>query len=144
MRKLLSLSRFALLLVVLATASCQPDEDQPEPTPTDDRDKFVNTNGWSCQENSSQTGASTFTVHILKSSANSSDIQIENFYNFGFQNKATAAVNGSSFTIASQQLSGNTIQGSGAYQSNGTITMNYTVNNGSAIDTCSAVLTKIP
>jgi hypothetical protein len=144
MKKLLSLSRYAAILMVLAASSCAPEEEDPTPTTNDDRDRFVNTNGWSCQENSSQTGASTFTVHILKSSSSTTQIQIENFYNFGFANKATASASGNSFTIASQQLSGNTIQGSGALQANGTITMNYIVNNGSAIDTCSAVLTKIP
>jgi hypothetical protein len=130
--------------MVLAVSSCAPEEENPTPTPTDDRDRFVNANGWSCQENSSETGASTFTVHILKSSSSTTQIQIENFYNFGFTNKATATTSGNSFTIASQQLSGNTIQGSGALQANGTITMNYTVNNGTTIDNCTAVLTKIP
>lgn len=139
MKRLLSLSRLALILSILAVSSCQPDEEE-EPTPVDERDKFVAS--WTCQENSTQTGPSTFTVHITKSSSNSSQIQLENFYNFGFQNKAIATISGSSFSIASQQISGNTISGSGALQSNGTITMNYTVNNGSAIDTCSAVMTK--
>lgn len=144
MKKLLSLSRLSILLIVMMTAACQPDEEEETPTPTDERNKFVHANGWSCAENSSQSGASTFTVHITKSTSNTAQIQIENFYNFGFQNKATATVSGSSFSIASQQLSGNTIQGSGTLQSNGTITMNYTVNSGSTIDTCTATLTKIP
>jgi hypothetical protein len=140
-RSIFSISRFALILLVFAASSCAPEEE--EPTPVDDRDKFVSANGWSCQENSSQTGASTFTVHITKSSSNTAQIQLENFYNYGFQNKAIASVNGSSFTIASQQISGNTVQGSGTLQSNGSITMNYTVNTGSAIDTCTAVMTKL-
>lgn len=146
MRNLFPLSRFALIFALIMTAvSCAPEEEEePEPTITDDRDMFVHSNGWSCAENSSQSGPSTFTVHINKSTTNSSQIFIENFYNFGFQNKATATVSGSSFTIASQQLAGNTIQGNGTMQANGTVTMNYTVNSGSAIDTCTATLTKIP
>ena len=131
--------------MILSAASCAPEEEEePDPTTTDARDKFVHTNGWSCAESSSQSGTSSFTVHINKSTSNTSQIFIENFYNFGFQNKATATVSGSSFTIASQTLAGNTVQGSGTMQGNGTVTMNYTVNSGSSIDTCTATLTKIP
>lgn len=135
------LLRAAVVIMVMMVSACVPDEEE-EPTPTDDRDKFVHGNGWSCAETSSMNGNSTFTVHINKSSSNADQVVIENFYGLGFPVKATATVNGNSLTIASQQLSGNTVQGSGNYQANGTVTMNYTVNTGSGIDTCSATLTK--
>ena len=113
--------------------------DEPT-TPADERDKFVGS--FTCQETSTQNGASTFTIHVNKSSTVDTEVEIENFYNLGFQNKAIAGVSGSSFTIASQLYSGNTINGSGTSTGSTTFSMTYYVNDGSAIDTCSATCTK--
>ncbi|MEW6468238.1 MAG: hypothetical protein AB1458_04900 [Bacteroidota bacterium] len=127
------LAAFALTVFM---ASCADEE----PTPADDRDKFVGS--FTCQENSQQNGNSTFTIHVNKSASSETQIEIENFYNLGFQNKATASVSGGNFTIASQLFSGNTISGSGSSTGSTTFTMTYYVNDGSTIDTCSATCTK--
>jgi hypothetical protein len=127
-----------LILSSVLLVGCQPEEE--DPTPSDDRDKFIGT--WSCAETSSQNGSSTFEVHINKSTTSTSQVVIENFYNYGFNKSATASISGSSLTIASQSFSGTTIQGSGTSNSSTKISMNYTVNDGSDTDTVSAVLTK--
>jgi len=113
---------------------------EEEPTPTDVRDKFAGS--FTCQESSQQNGSSTFTIHVNKSSTVEAEIEIENFYNLGFQNKAIATVNASSFAIGSQLFSGNTINGSGSSTGSTTFNMTYYVNDGSSIDTCTATCTK--
>lgn len=137
MKKLLSAS-LLLFLLGYALPGCQPDETTE---PTDDRDKFVA--AWTCAENSSQTQNSSFTVDINKSASVTTQIEIENFYNVGFSNKAKAEISGSSLTIPSQLYSGKQIHGSGTMVSNNTITMTYYVDLGSGtIDTCTATLTR--
>lgn len=127
---------FAAIALAIFISSCADEE----PTPTDDRDKFVG--AFTCQESSSANGSSTFTIHVNKSASVSTEIEIENFYNLGFQNKAIAGVSASSFNIASQLYSGNTINGSGTSTGSTTFNMTYYVNDGSSIDTCTATCTK--
>ena len=127
------LAAFTLALFI---SSCA---DEPT-TPADERDKFVGS--FTCQETSTQNGGSTFTVHVNKSSSVTTEMEIENFYNLGFQNKAIAGVSGSAFTISSQLYSGNTINGSGTSTGSTTFNMSYYVNDGSTIDTCTATCTK--
>jgi hypothetical protein len=121
--------------------SCAPEKDDAAaPTTTDPKQKWIAS--WSCTETPKQGSPSTFTVHIVDSSA-ADYVKIENFYNIGFQNKAYATVSGSSITIPSQNLSSSfNVHGSGTMVSNTSITMNYYVSDGSSIDTISAVFTK--
>jgi hypothetical protein len=117
--------------------ACQPEE---EPTPADARDPFVDQ--WTCAENSSQIGATSYTVHINKSTSSNTQIQLENFYNIGFTFKANATVSGTSVTIPTQQYNGNDLHGSGSKTGPNTITLTYYMDNGSTIDTCTATLTR--
>lgn len=122
--------------------SCVPEETE-NPTPTDERDKFVG--AWKCEEASSINGNSTFTIDINKSTTEKSQVIIENFYNYGFNKTAIATVSGNTLTIPSQTFSGtNTLSGSGKLSSDGKKIedLNYTVNDGSSDDNCTAVLTK--
>jgi hypothetical protein len=128
---------FVPALIGLAFVSCQPEE---EPTPADARDPFVDS--WTCAENSSQIGSTSYTVHINKSTTNTSQIHIENFYNIGFQFKSNATISASDVTINQQTYNGNQLNGTGNKTSPNTITLTYYVNNGSTIDTCSATLTR--
>lgn len=138
-RKFLLRTLLASVALSMTLVSCQPDD--PEPTPTDERDKFVGS--WTCPENSSQNGTSTFTIHVNKSTTNSSQIEIENFYNTGFSNRATANVSGNNFSASGQPYSGFTITSlSGSSTGSTTMTLNYIIQNGSIYDTCSASCTK--
>jgi hypothetical protein len=129
-----------LLCAVLFVASCKKDEQEPPASTGDPRDKFIAT--WTCQENSQVNSTSTFSVHISKSTTDSTEILFENLYNYGFNFKPYAQVNGNNFVIPSQVISGNTIQGSGSLTGNNTINMSYTVNDGSTVDNATAVLSK--
>lgn len=140
MKKLTASSLFLAAFLLIVIPGCQPDDPQTT-TPTDDRDKFVAS--WTCQETSQQSGVTTFTLHINKSTTSSTQVLIENFYNIGFQYKATTDVSGSSLTIPSQAYNGNQLHGSGTMISNNTVNMTYYVDHGSGnIDTCTAVLTR--
>lgn len=131
--------------VILASAflfllpACQPDDESTEPT--DERDKFVA--AWSCTEVSTNTAQTTFNVHINKSTTNSTDILMENFYNIGQAFSARATVSGSSLTIPNQIYNNKPLHGSGTMISNNTINMTYYVDLGSGnIDTCTATFTR--
>lgn len=130
------LSMFTVIAVSLFAVSCQPDEAEP----ADDRDKFVDV--WHCVEQSSQVGQTNYDVHINLSTTNTSQVLMENFYNVGFAFKAVANISGSSVTLNQQTYNASQLQGSGSMSGNNTINLNYTVNDGSSIDTCSAVLTR--
>ena len=137
-KKSVSLGKLALFMFPLALfpVACQPDEAGP----TDDRDKFVDV--WHCVEQSSQIGQTQYDVHINLSSTSTTQVLMENFYNVGFSFKAVATVSGSNLTLASQTYNGSQLQGSGSMNGNNSINMSYTVNDGSAIDTCTSVLTR--
>ena len=130
-----------VLLAAFFTSSffvaCQPEE---EPAPADARDVFVDS--WTLTENSSQIGQTTYTVHINKVTSNTTQVQIENFYNIGFAFKANVNISGSSMTIPQQTYNGNQLHGSGTKTGANSINMTYYVNNGTTIDTCTAALSR--
>jgi hypothetical protein len=129
-------------LAALFTSSffvaCQPEE---EPAPADARDAYVDS--WTLNENSSQIGQSPpFTVHINKVTTNTTQVQIENFYNIGFSFKANVNIDGNNMVIPQQTYNGNQLHGSGTKTGANSINMTYYVNNGTTIDTCTAVLSR--
>lgn len=128
---------FSACCIALLFASCTPEDDGPQPT--DARDKFIAS--WTCNESSSLTGNNPpFTVHINKGTADDL-VVIENFYGFGFQNKASAQISVNHIEIPVQILAGNTIEGNGNISGNNIIYLDYMVNDGTVIDTISATLT---
>lgn len=128
---------FATVLTVSVLSSCAPEE---EPTPADPRDPFVAS--WSVAENSSQIGFTPYTVHINKSTTNTNQVLIENFYNIGFNYKAVADISGTTVTINQQTYNGNQLHGGGQKTGANSISLTYYVDNGSSVDTCTATLTR--
>lgn len=131
-------------MVVLITflASCASNDDD-SPTPTDERDEYIGT--WSCAENSSKSGASTYDVVLRKNVNESNQFFMDNFYLLGSTHAAVITKSGNSLTIPTQSVSGNTVQGSGSISSSTKINLSYTTNDGSGpggIDNCTAILTK--
>jgi hypothetical protein len=136
---------FTCLVIGLAVTSCASDksDDPNAPAPsTDARDKFVAY--WSVSENSSLAGTTSHTVNIVKSTTNSSEIQLNNFS--GLSLSARASVNNNILTIPYQSIgSPNPIgftQGTGTLTSATSISFNYTTTIGTSRDSSTAVYTK--
>jgi len=128
---------YVLLPIAVVFYSCQPDE---EPVPTDERDVYVGS--WTCAETSTSIGLSSFTVHIIKDAVIETNVQIENFYNIGFQYKAKVAISGLNMSLLYQTVNSNNVHGSGTKTGTNTISLAYSVSDGNTIDTCTAVLTR--
>lgn len=136
------ISYLSVLFIGLVIASCadnkSDDPSSPAPT-TDARDKFVGY--WNVNENSALTGPNSHTVNIVKSTTNSSEIQLNNFS--GLSVSARASVNNNILTIPYQQLgSVGFTQGTGTLTSATSISFNYTTTIGTSRDSSTAVYTK--
>lgn len=142
MKKVIS---FSILTVSLFFASCASDKKDDPLAPTtstgDERDKFVAT--WSVNETSALLGgSSSHTVTISKSSAISSEILINNFYELP-SSSVRASVNNSIVTIPYQSVSGGfVVGGKGTMNNATTINLTYTTAIGTDRDSCSAIYTK--
>ena len=128
-------------LTLFAIYSCQPEEENQTPAPTDSKSKCIGS--WTCQETSGLNPGNPYTVHIIDS-VGTAFVSIENLYSSGFQTKVKASVSGSALTIANQPLGtgGYTIYGTGNLLSNTSISLSFSVNDGSTIDNVTANLTK--
>jgi hypothetical protein len=136
-------SKLAFLIIGLSflVVSCEPDNGLDDDDPNgSSRDKIVNT--WNVQENSNLYNTSNYQVNILKRTGNETQVEMENFYQLGFNYKTIASVNGLNIVIPQQTISGQLIQGSGTINFNFTrININFTADDGSGvIDTVSVVM----
>ena len=123
--------RLLLFAAVLSSAviSCTK-EDDTTPSSGDDRDKFLGT--WQVASDGSQSGHQTWNMSVVASSS-AGEILLDNFDQIGTTNSVHATVNGNSFSIPAQYVSrGDTIKGSGTYNSNGTLSFNYSAYDGGA------------
>ncbi len=128
-------------LVSLSIASCSNDNKNESTSPTNDaRDKFVAY--WLANENSALAGPTAYTVNIIKSTTNSNEILIYNFY--GIPNSSVrASISNNQLIIPYQIFGGNNFtQGNGLLTSANNISLNYTTTVGTNRDSCSAVYTK--
>lgn len=131
---------FIFLFVAFVTSCSKDDEPKPN-SPTDSRSILVG--NWVCQE-VSNSSTSTFSVELYAHSTVATRIVVSNFNNLGFeQSNCQMEINGSSFTIFPQNLSGFDVVGSGTLENTNKIMLTYTVDDGSGIlDSCSAAFTK--
>lgn len=124
-------------IVTLILAGC---EGSDLTGPTDARDNYLGS--WTATENPGPN-QTTFPVTITKDVNNSDRIFLANFNNLGGSIKPYGVVNGNSVTIPSQLISGNTMSGSGTYNSgNQTISLSYTVNDGNGDVSYTATLSQ--
>ena len=128
----IKLFHFSILLagLVFATVSCKKDEKTP------DRDKFLGTYSV-VQDCSGQTN--TYDMTIAASATSENEVTIQNLYALG--KTLTATVSGDNLTISSQVVSNVTYSGSGPI-SGDVLTLDFTIGNGAASVTCTAVCTK--
>jgi hypothetical protein len=134
-----------LVLVLFTTVISCTKEDENNPTnttnPSDPRKVFVGT--WVCNEESQVFGTSTYSVDITTHSTITNRIIASNFHNLGFiESNAQLEVSGNNISILQQNITGFNIIGTGSLVNNSTINLNYTTDDGSGIDTVSAVYTK--
>jgi hypothetical protein len=139
------LKPFLFIIVVASVVSCtKEDENNPSTgstNQTDPRSVFVGT--WVCNEESQVFGTTAYSIDIATHSTITNRIVASNFYNLGFTtSNAQLEVSGSNITILQQNLSGYDVVGSGTLVSSSTINLSYTTDDGSGIDTVSAVYTK--
>ncbi|MGB4094904.1 MAG: hypothetical protein WBJ99_03610 [Bacteroidales bacterium] len=123
-------------VLTLFLTSCVDDNEEE-----DIREYFAGT--WKCRE--INTGFA-YNVIIKIDSTTQTYIKLYNFHQFGSNEKVSAIVSDLAIDIPSQLTCNNTInvRGSGVMQNNKTtINLDYYVNDGSTLDTITAVYTKI-
>ncbi len=131
-----SLIRFifpAFLLGLLFLAAC---EDPDGPDDGDVRAKYTFT--WTCSE----SGGMNYPVTITEDPSNTTQVLIANFHYLGNSEKAYAIATSNNLTIPSQDVCGNTVNGSGTLVNANKITLRYYVNNHVDIDTVDASYTR--
>jgi len=129
------LSIFIFFILALFLTSCVDDNEEE-----DTREYFAGT--WKCKE--INTGFA-YNVIIKIDSTTQTYIKLYNFHQFGSNEKVSAIVSDLAIDIPSQLTCNNTInvRGSGVMQNNKTtINLDYYVNDGSTLDTITAVYTK--
>lgn len=129
-----------IIILILASvpmyfSSCKKDDSSTPQNTSDDRDRYVRT--WTCNETSQQQGNSTYTITISKDVTTSNQILVKNFYALGNSTNTVMIVDGNNLTISSQSISGNTLHGSGHYNSSSSLTFSFTAYDGITTDTVS-------
>lgn len=139
MMKLKNFYKPGLIALIAIATACAPEEKE-EDIPTEPRDKYIGS--WTCAEKSQVFQQSTYSVSIKKSTTNSSQLLCSNFYQLGADTITLMTLNGTTFTIPSQTVSGQIISGSGTATSDTRINFTFTANDGAQTDTVTATFTK--
>ncbi|MEO8150220.1 MAG: hypothetical protein ABI723_21480 [Bacteroidia bacterium] len=135
MRKL-KVQLFTVSACILLLASCTDENTSPT---GDDRDNFTGT--WTCSEQSTINGSSTFSVTISKI-GDLDSVSIKNFYGLGPNYSAIALISGGSITIPNQSIQGGYTTYGDGLKSNSKINFTYYVNFSGVSDTVTAVYSK--
>ena len=117
--------------LMLFISSCEKEDSAPE-SGSDDRAKYLG--NWICNETSAQHGSSTYTITISKDVTTSDKIKAQNFYQLGNSAYVFMIVDGNNMTIQQQVISPDTLSGSGTYNSNTTLSFNFTNRDGQTLD----------
>jgi len=118
---------FAVIIIsiMVFTTACEKTETDG---PVDDREKFIGT--WDGQTDGTQ-GQRNFSLVITASNSAPDQILMQNFD--GGTGTVVASVSGNLFSIPSQMVSGETIEGDGSY-SNGSLTFTFTIDDGQSVE----------
>jgi len=95
------------------------------------RTKFIK--AWGATEDCSLSAPATYSITITAKAGTDTEVLISNLWNL-FTNAVVATADGTTLTIASQEPDNDDffVSGTGTYNSNGTVTLNYTVEDRSA------------
>lgn len=116
-------------------SACAPDDDD---IVIDDRDKFIGT--WTCNDNGSTSGTSTYTV-VVERLGDVDSVKIKNFYFLGNGNSVTGLVSSNNINLPQQTTDGIIISGSGSFSNNG-FSINYKAIDGAVTDNGTAAYSK--
>jgi hypothetical protein len=134
---------FRVLLMLMAIASfnaCQKDEENDPVTPgVNERDKFLGT--W-ITTSTGTTPTISFTMTITAGASSPSQLLIRNFENEGNSTTTIAQISANDISIPNQLINSDSIQGSGTYNSNNTLSLHYTLKDGQTVDTRTATAHK--
>lgn len=139
MKKLIGFSLIGACFGMLLLSSCsKDDETETTPSSSDPRGKF--TGHWLITEHSSISGSGSYYVDVTDST-NVAYLQFA--YLYGYHTKIRATASGTTITIPTQIVEGNSVSGSGTSMSASQFTLRYVVAlGGSSYDTVNATLTK--
>ena len=133
----------AVLATMVTVSSCTKTCDkgyEGSDCKTEVRTKIVAT--YKVDETCSTTGHASYNVTISKSSTDVTKVLISPFGGYPSLT-ATVSVDGTALTVASQTLAGYTYSGSGTINNSGaTLTMTYTISDGTSSESCPGTWTK--
>ncbi len=130
-KKILLLSMI-LVGSILILNSCEKNNNGPDST---DRDKFLGV--WKASS-FGPGGDVNFNMTITASNSSPDQILMENFDALGNGTYVPADVSINSIYISSTIVHSDTIQGSGSYNSNNTLSFNYEVRDGQTVESRTA------
>jgi hypothetical protein len=127
-----------ILFVILTIIGCTVGGDN-NVNPTDPRDKFLGT--WKVSETCSRMN---YDVNISADPGNSAQVLLDNFANPGTgYDPAVGLITSNTITVASQIIGeGWTVNGTGTYKSDGSISWTYRLVISASEENCTAVYTK--
>jgi hypothetical protein len=136
MKNLLKNVSAALIIsLIILNSGCEKNDPS---VPTADRDKFIGTwNGTS----TGSGGSRTFNMNIKASNSAPDQVLMEEFDGLAAGQFIKASVSGSTITIISTAISGETYEGSGSLSGN-KITFAFTIDDGQTVESRSATITK--
>lgn len=132
--------KYAFLLFISLSLlwGCGTDDNNPSPVP-DARDKF--TGSWNV--NDENCGKGKYVVNISKDASNGAQVLITNFAFSNSGTPSTGVVAGSTLQVYKQTNSvGWTIEGSGNYNSNGSINWAYSLIISGTQEDCTCTYTQ--
>lgn len=136
----MKIKSFIAVTLLAVMVSCNKEEE----TNNDIRTDYLGT--WKCTQTSKLNGSTQFTVNIKADANDDSRINMFNFYSIGVNDSIYALVSttaANSLSIPQQTHTSDYIQGSGNDVSTTKLTFDYTVDDGNAVDTITAVFNKI-
>jgi hypothetical protein len=116
--------------IAFGLASCEKT-DKGDVT-GNDREKFLGE--WRGQSTGSVQGAINFNMTVTASNSAPDQIILENFDGYGSGTFVPATVSGSDFSLVRTIVSGDTIEGTGRYNANNTLSFSFTIRDGQSVD----------
>lgn len=129
-------SFLAIAMIGSILYACEPDTVDPSV----DRSDYLGT--WTGQSDGPVGGPISFTMKITASNSSPDGIIMENFDGLGQGTFVTASVEAGTISIPRNIIGSDTVQGSGSYKNNGTLSFSFTIRDGQSVDQRTATASK--